>query len=68
MTDEDLKKQFLKLPPDKQERIHDTLAKLFAKLESDWKAKPENAGKPVKFKELWEDFLKNKGGGDAGPI
>ena len=61
MSDEDLKNMFLDMPPDKQERIHDMLANLFAKLEADWKAKPENAGKQVKYRELWEDFLKKKG-------
>lgn len=60
-SDEDLKKQFLDLPPDKQQRLHDAMAKLFAKLEADWKAKPENAGKPLKYKELWEDHLKRIG-------
>ena len=65
-SDEDLKKRFLALPPDKQERIHDSLAKLFAKLEADWKAKPENAGKQVKYNEIWGNFLKKGGSGDAG--
>ncbi len=61
MSDKDLKKKFLDLPPEKQQRLHDAMAKLFAQLEADWKAKPENAGKPVKYKELWEDFLKQQG-------
>lgn len=61
MSDECLKNMFLDMPLDKQERIHDMLANLFAKLEADWKARPENAGKQVKYRELWEDFLKKKG-------
>ena len=43
MGAEDLKRRFLELPPEKQQRIYDQLAKLFARLESDWKSQPENA-------------------------
>ena len=65
MSDEYLKKKFLDLPPEKKQRLHAAMAKLFAKLEADWKAKPENEGKPVKYKELWEDHLKKIGKGDS---
>ena len=64
MSDEDLKKKFLDMPPEKQQRLYDAMAKVFSKLEADWKAKPENAGKPIKYTKLWEEHLKktNEGG------
>ena len=46
MSDDDAKRRFLELPEDKQQRIYDQFAKLFARLEADWKAKPENAQQP----------------------
>ena len=66
MGAEDLKRRFLVLPPEKQQRIYDQLAKLFARLESDWKSQPENAGKSVPYKKLWNDFNSQKNQGEQG--
>ena len=47
MSEQDIKQRFRDMPEDKQQRLYDAMAKLFAKLESDWKSKPENVGKPI---------------------
>ena len=68
MSDEDLKRRFLEMPADKQQRLHDQMSKLFARLKVDWKSKPENAGKPVHYKKLWDDFSSQKKEGEqSGP-
>ena len=58
MSEQDIKQRFRDMPEDKQQRLYDSMAKLFAKLEADWKSKPENAGKPISYKQLWEDHIK----------
>lgn len=64
MSEEDVKRRFLELSEDKQQRIYDQFAKLFARLESEWKAKPENAGKAVPYRKLWDDFSSQKNEGE----
>ena len=66
MSDDDVKRRFLELPEDKQQRIYDKLAQLFARLEADWKSKPENAGKTVPYRKLWDDFSSQKREGEQG--
>ena len=58
MNEPDIKQRFRDMPEDKRQRLYDSMAKLFAKLEADWKSKPENAGKPISYNQLWEDHLK----------
>ena len=60
----DLKRRFLELPKEKQQRLHDQMSKLFARLEADWKSKPENAGKAVPYRRLWDDFSSQKKEGE----
>ena len=59
-----LKRRFLNMPEDKKQRLHDQMTKLFARLEADWKSKPENAGKTVPYKKLWDDFNSQKNEGE----
>ena len=66
MSDEDAKRRFFELPEEKQQRIYDQFAKLFARLEADWKAKPENSGKAVPYRKLWDDFSTQKKEGEQG--
>ena len=61
-----LKRQFLNMPEDKQQQLHDQMTKLFARLEADWKSKPENAGKPIPYRKLWDDFSRQKKDGEQG--
>ena len=56
---EEAGRKFQAMPPEKQEAIHDSLARLFAQLEADWRAKPANAGKTMKYSELWEEHVRN---------
>ena len=58
LAEENVKRKFREMPPEKQQTLYDSTVKLFAQLEADWKAKPENAGKTMKYSELWEEHLK----------
>ncbi|NLB65528.1 MAG: hypothetical protein GX803_03545 [Lentisphaerae bacterium] len=67
MNDTDkLKQRFLNMSKEKQRRIYDRFAELFARLEADWKAKPENAGKAVPYKKLWDDFSSQRKEAEQG--
>ena len=66
LAKEEASRKFREMPPEKQQVLYDSMAKLFSKLEADWRAKPENAGKQVRYGELWDDFLKRKDNGDGG--
>lgn len=59
-------RKFMALPEDKQQKLCDSMGTLMAKLKTEWEAKPENAGKTVKYMDLWQDFLKKKNNGDTG--
>lgn len=58
LAEENVKRKFREMPPEKQQTLYDSTVKLFAQLEADWKAKPKNAGKTMKYSELWEEHLK----------
>ena len=58
LAKEEASRKFREMPPEKQQTLYDSTVKLFAQLEADWKAKPENAGKTMKYSELWEEHLK----------
>ena len=66
LAKEEASRKFREMPPDKQQALYDSTVKLFAQLEADWKAKPENAGKTLKYSELWEEHVRKmkKGEGD----
>jgi hypothetical protein len=68
MDKDEAVKRFRDMPQEKQQRLYDSMARLFSKLEADWKAKPENACKTIKYTELWEDHIKKmkESGGGAG--
>ena len=68
LAEENVKRKYREMPPEKQQTLYDATVKLFAQLEADWKAKPENAGKPVKYTELWEGHVKEmREGGQPRP-
>ena len=52
---------FLDLPKEKQVRLHGIMVDLFTKLEAEWRANPENQGKPLSYVNLWEEFLARQG-------
>lgn len=58
LAEEDARRKFREMPPEKQQALYDSMAKLFTQLEADWKSKPDNAGKTVKYRELWEEYIK----------
>ena len=58
LAEENVKKKFREMSPEKQQVLYDSMVNLFAQLEADWKAKPENAGKTMKYSELWEEHVK----------
>ena len=58
LAKEKASRKFREMPPEKQQVLYDSMVNLFAQLESDWKAKPENAGKTMKYSELWEEHVK----------
>ena len=66
MSEDDLKRRFLEMPAETQQRLYDQMTKLYARLEADWKSKPENAGKPVPYRKLWDDFSSQKKEGEQG--
>ena len=51
-------RKFMALPEDKQQKLSDAMGELMAKLKADWEAKPANAGKKVKYTELWDEHAK----------
>lgn len=53
------KRQFAALPKEEQEGIH---ASLFTQLEAEWRANPDNEGKPFSYRALWADFTKGMSG------
>ena len=59
-------RKFMALPEDKQQKLCDAMGELMAKLKVEWEAKPENAGKTVKYAELWENSLTQSSIGDRG--
>lgn len=59
-------RKFMALPEDKQQKLCDSMGALMAQLKAEWEAKPENAGKTVSYKDLWQDFLKKNNSGDTG--
>ena len=59
-------RKFMTLPEDKQQKLCDSMGALMAKLRAEWGSKPENAGKTVSYKDLWQDFLKKKNSGYTG--
>lgn len=58
LAEENVKRKFREMPPEKQQVLYDSMVNLFAQLEADWRAKPENAGKTMKYSELWEEHVK----------
>jgi hypothetical protein len=59
-------RKFLALPEDKQQKLCDAMGAMMAKLKTEWEAKPKNAGKTVKYMDLWQEFLMKKNSGDTG--
>ena len=60
MDDEEqnrLAKKFLTLPPEKQQKIHAMMTDLFQKLEKEWKADPNNAGKHFSYSKMWDEYV-----------
>ena len=54
--EERVKKKFLALPIEKQQKIHAMMSGLFQKLEKEWKADPKNRGKPFSYSEMWDEY------------
>ena len=54
-------RQFAALPKEKREGIHASLTDLFTQLEAEWRANPDNAGKPFSYRALWDEFMGGKG-------
>ena len=66
-ADKKLLQKIFSLPKEKQQKLHDAMGGLLTKLKVDWDAKPENAGKPKSYVELWDEFAgKPKNGKDSG--
>lgn len=70
MTNDDeiterVKRKFLALPIEKQQKLHAMMSGLFQKLEKEWKADPKNAGKPFSYEIMWNEFVANQGANDA---
>lgn len=61
-----LKQRFLNMPEKKQQRICAHFVELFARLEADWKAKPEHTGKPVPYRKPWDDYSRQNNDGEQG--
>ena len=59
-------RKFMALPEDKQQKLCDSMGALMAQLKAEWEAKPENAGKTVSYKDLWQDFLKKNNNENTG--
>ena len=53
-------RKFAALPREKQESIHASLTDLFTQLEAEWRANPENQGKPFSYRALWDEFTKGE--------
>lgn len=53
-------KWFSELPRAEQERLHESLRDLFAKLRAKWEADPETRGKSVTYTELWNRFMETE--------
>lgn len=60
--DKILKQRFLDMPIEKQQRLYDSLVKVFSKLQSDWQSKPENANKTPIYADLWREHIKRNTG------
>ena len=58
--------KFMALPENKQQKLCDSMGALLARLKSEWEARPENAGKTVSYKDLWQVILRKKNSGDTG--
>ena len=58
---EETSRQFAALPKEEQEGIHASLTDLFTQLEAEWRANPDNAGKPFSYRALWAEFTKGRG-------
>ena len=58
--EERVKQKFLALPPEKQQKIHAMMSGLFQKLENEWKADPNNSGKPFSYSKMWEDYVSHQ--------
>lgn len=54
--EERVKKKFMALPIEKQQKIHAMMSGLFQKLEKEWKADPKNSGKPFSYSEMWDEY------------
>jgi len=52
--------RFRSMPQEEQERIHGELSDLFTRLKTEWEAKPENAGKTVSYRQLWDNYTSNR--------
>lgn len=63
LAKEEASRKFREMPPEKQQSLYDSMVNLFAQLEADWKVKPENAGKVMKYSQLWEEHVKKMEGG-----
>ncbi len=55
-------RQFAELPEEQQESIHAGLTDLFTQLEAEWRANPDNAGKPFSYRALWAEFVARQKG------
>ena len=63
---EETSRQFAALPKEEQDGIHDSLTDLFTHLEAEWRANPDNAGKPFSYRALWDEFAEKMKTGDKG--
>ena len=58
---EETSRQFAALTKEEQEDIHASLTDLFTHLEAEWRANPDNAGKPFSYRALWAELTKRMG-------
>lgn len=54
-----VKQKFSAMSKEQQQKLCDIMGKLLIDLKTDWKSRPENAGKNVTYSELWRDFERN---------
>lgn len=56
-SDDATKQWFRDMPDEKKRRLHAMMTELFPKLEAEWRANPDNQGKPFSYVIMWEEFI-----------
>ncbi len=47
------------------EKLHAFFCELFTELKKEWESRPENKGKTVTYRELWDEYVAETGGDEA---